>query len=134
MVRKKKVLIILHLCFAFTYLLWLGIQPFVRQATATKASILLLSSVTSNPRFEKLSESKQLELLKGQESVKKGTFRPLVTTYCFTPSGIIWALLSILICFFLLFSIGGGPFSRLAAADRGHYLCLFSHTCSPIKG
>ncbi|MCH9610068.1 MAG: hypothetical protein S4CHLAM81_11590 [Chlamydiales bacterium] len=82
-------------------------QPFVRQVTATKAATLLLKSVTSNDRFEQLPQEEQLELLKGQESLQKGTFRPLVTKFRLEGSGVIWALLSIIICLFLLLHIEG---------------------------
>lgn len=105
--RKRKVLIILHLCFAFSYLFWLGMQPFLRQVTATKAASLLIGSVVKNERFDQLPENQQLELLKGQEEIRKGSFRPLVTKRHFVGAGIIWAILSILVCFFLLFYIEG---------------------------
>ena len=134
MTRKKKVLIILHLCFAFSYLFWLGTQPFVRQVTATKASTLLFTSVTNSPRFEKLPESKQLELLKGQESLKKGTFRPLITKYRFPATGLIWAVLSILVCFFLLFYIEG---AHLAAWLLPVAVIVYAFSLSrapPLKG
>ena len=131
---KKKVLIILQLCFAFAYLFWLGMQPFVRQVTATKASSLLLASVAKNPRFETLPENKQLALLKGQESLKKGTFRPLVTKYRFPLAGIVWTLLSIAICFFLLFSIEGAhSASWLLPLAVVAYACTLGRA-PPLKG
>jgi len=135
MAQKKKVLILLQLCFALCYLLWVGAQPFVRQAAATKAATLLLSSIRSNPRFEKLPQTQQLELLKGQESLKAGSFQPLVTKYCFSGTGIIWAILSILISLFLLknnASRGDGVAWCLPVASL-IYSFSFSHA-PPLRG
>jgi len=105
--QKRKVLIIFHLCFALSYLCWLGLQPFVRQVTATKAASLLLDSVIHDARFDKLPDAERTQLLAGQKDIQQGTLLPLVTSYRFVGPGIAWAFLSIVLCFFLLFHIEG---------------------------
>lgn len=107
MSHKKKVLIILHLCLVFGYLFWVGMQPFIRTTATTKAASLLFDSIKKSPRFQKLEETKQLKILQGAERLKEGSFHPLVTKFRLSLPGLIWALLSLFICFFLLFYIEG---------------------------
>lgn len=82
-------------------------QPFVRQVTATKAATLLLDSVQKNPRFSKLETEKQFSIIKGAKEIREGRLRPLTTKFRFSGAGLTWAVLSLLICFFLLFYIEG---------------------------
>ena len=134
MTRKRKVLIILHLCFVFSYLFWMGTQPFLRQVTATKACSLLFDSIAKSPRFEKLPDQERIELLVGRDALKSGSFQPLVTKFHISKSGMLWAILSLAVCFFLLFDIEGAAIAAwLLPLTIVVYAFALGHEM-PLKG
>ncbi|MFN0064822.1 MAG: hypothetical protein ACKVOH_01160 [Chlamydiales bacterium] len=136
MTRKRKVLVILQLCFAFGYFFWLAFQPILRPLTAKKAAEILLESLVEDEiRFSTLDEGAQLKIMKGYENVKKGNFRPLTSMFRLNPFGVAWAILSLVVCFLLLFHIEGAPIACwvLPLSVLAYGLCL-GRAPPPLQG
>jgi hypothetical protein len=118
MSRKKKILIIFHLCFAFTYLFWLLIQPYVKEIIAQKSKCALFEAVMEKESlFQQLPSVDQLTLLEGYTTAnqkKSPSLLQEVGSLFFVdtpPFALAWLFFSLAICSLLLFRIEGGVVS-----------------------
>jgi hypothetical protein len=113
MSRKKKVLIIIHLCFAFTYLFWQLCQPYLKEILSKKSELTLYEMVMERkPLFNQLPAQDQLFLLEGYETAhkKSPSFLAELGHLFFVdtpPFALAWLFFSLTICFLLLFHIEG---------------------------
>ena len=114
MSRKKKVITILHLCFAFSYLSWLLILPYGKAVISQKSELALYEVVLEHSSlFQELSSSDKLALSEGYEKThnrESPSFLRQVCSLFFleAPSfALAWLFFSIIICLLLLFQIEG---------------------------
>ncbi|MCC5832065.1 MAG: hypothetical protein JJU12_03375 [Chlamydiales bacterium] len=107
MSRKKKILIIFHLIFAFSFLTWLVIKPYTMEVVSRKSQRALYEKVLQREElFQNLSIEEQEAIREGYHEVAK---RPAASLFkSETPAfGLAWLFFSILICILLLFNIEG---------------------------
>lgn len=103
MPNAKKIFVIIHLIFAFTYLSWLILQPAFKEALFQKSKKALFDEVIGNTTyFEMLPHEEQACLIVGAKKVIKGDFRIQTSILSFG-----WFLFSLVICLLLLFEIEG---------------------------
>ncbi len=114
MSRKKRIFIIIQLIFAFTFLSWLLMKPFVMEVISRKSQISLYEMVMEREAlFQALSPEEQAEVKLGYDAVKHSSGTPLlrqVGSLLFvdtSPFVLAWIFFSILICMLLLFHIEG---------------------------
>lgn len=114
MSRKKKILIIFHLCFALSYFFWLLIQPYVKEIVSQKSEKALYEMVMARETlFHSLSPEEQLVLTTGYETLQKRPSPSILHEmgrlfFVDTPPfALAWLFFSLLICFLLLFRIEG---------------------------
>ncbi len=114
MSRKKKILIICHLCLAFSFLFWLLLQPYVKAIVAYKSQLALYEMVhEKNELFQQLSPSDQRLILEGYSVALQKTvpsfWKALGSHFLSAtpPFALAWLFFSILISFLLLFQIEG---------------------------
>lgn len=114
MSRKKKILIIFHLCFAFSFLTWLLIQPYVKGVVAQKSERALYEALFAHKDFfQELPASEQKLLLEGYAKLgkEKSAHSESIGHVFFKttpPFALAWLFFSIVISLFLLFRIEGG--------------------------
>ncbi|MCH9609158.1 MAG: hypothetical protein S4CHLAM45_03800 [Chlamydiales bacterium] len=107
MPRKKRIIIIIHLCFAFSYLFWILIHPFIKEVVIKKSEAILFESVVGNETlFATLPIDEQSNIREGYQknALRKQSYGENFSLSFF---GVVWMLLSITLSFFLLFSISG---------------------------
>ncbi len=118
MPKKKKILVIIHLCFACTFLCWLVLQPYLKEVMSQKSLKGLYETVIEKQScFQELSQSDQEALLSGYAKMKvqkppslMGQIGHLffVTTH---PFALAWLFFSLAISVLLLFEIEGAKSS-----------------------
>lgn len=114
MSRRKKILTILHLGFAFTFLCWLLIQPYVKEVVTQKSAKALFAQVMEKEAlFRGLSSEKQKAIVEGFEQAKKKSkpsFLHEIGHLFFVstpPFALAWLFFSLAIPLLLLFRIEG---------------------------
>lgn len=114
MSRKKKILVIFHLIFAFTLLSWLIMKPYVKETVSRKSEISLYQMVFEREMlFQNLSQEDQALLIKGFEEAQAKdapSFTEGLGKAFFVDTSVFalaWIFFSILICLLLLFQIEG---------------------------
>lgn len=114
MTRKKKILIILHLCFAFAYLSWLLLKPYVREVVSQKSQIALYEMVLGREAlFQQLAPDEQTKIIEGHSAVHhqqgQGMLRKLREVFFVEtpPFALAWLFFSLTIGIFLLLRIEG---------------------------
>lgn len=108
MPRKKRVLIIIQLCFAFTYLFWMIFHPFLKEVVFQKSEAIVFEDVMGNEMlFASLPVEEQEEIRDGYEQQKHSNHGGYFANFSVSIFGLSWMILSLLICFFLLFNIEG---------------------------
>lgn len=131
MSRKKKILLILHLCLAFSYLFWLLIQPFVKEVFLVKSQKDLYEMIFQREAlFSKLPQEDQLALIEGYKTINEKRAPSGHSFFVETPAfALAWLFFSLLICFLLLFHIEGAAFSTwlLPLIVLGYVYFLYDH-------
>lgn len=119
MSRKKKILIIVHLCLAFAFLIWLLIQPYVQEIISQKSQLALYEMVMEREAlFRELPPIDQITLLEGYAAAARKQDKPslvhevgrlfFITT---PPFALAWLFFSVAISILLLFHIEGAAIS-----------------------
>lgn len=118
MSRKKKILILSHLCLACTYLCWLLIQPYVKEIVSYKSQIALYEMVHERTAlFAELSADDQRLILQGYATTlqhKTPSFWEQMGHLFFTqtpPFALAWLFFSLVTALLLLFHIEGAALS-----------------------
>ena len=139
MSRKKRILIIFQLCFAFAFLCWLLIQPYVKEVVAQKSEIALYEVVMERGAFfQELPPEERLALMGGFEAAQNKERPSLLHEmgqlfFVDTPAfALAWLFFSLAICIMLLFRIEGALLSTwlLPLIVLGYAYFLYS---SPPK-
>jgi len=74
MSRKKRMLILIHLIFACTFLSWLFMKPYVMAVTSHKSQLALYEMVMERETlFQTLSSKQQSSIKQGFESTQRGS-------------------------------------------------------------
>ncbi len=114
MSRKKKILIIIHLIFAFTFLSWLLMKPYVMEVISFKSQLALYEMVMERESlFQDLSNEQQFSITQGFETDNRRLGPSIMHQlghlfFVETPAfALAWIFFSLLICFLLLFHIEG---------------------------
>lgn len=128
--RKKKILIIIHLIFAFTYLSWLFMKPYAMQIVTRKSEKSLYEMVMAREAlFQKLSTQEQLAIKQGRELRQTPSLSHQLHRLFFVetpPFALAWIFFSLLISLFLLLGIEGATKTAwilpLLALGYGYFL------------
>jgi hypothetical protein len=114
MSRKKKIIIIFHLIFAFSFLSWLVMKPYVMEVVSRKSQTSLYEMIIEREAlYQNLSIQEQEVIQNGyREMAKKpgSSFTKQLGRLFFaeTPSfALAWLFFSVLLCLLLLFNIEG---------------------------
>ncbi len=114
MSRKKKVFIILHLIFTFTFLSWLLMKPYVLEVMAKKSQLALYEMVIEKESlFHSLPSDQQTQIVEDFERAQTRSGPSLMHAvgrlfFVDTPVfALAWIFFSIAICLLLLFHIEG---------------------------
>lgn len=108
MPRKKRVLIIIHLCLAFTYLFWIVLHPILKEVVMKKSEAVLFENVIGNAAlFATLEPSVQEEIQGGHERLKQEHHGTYFENFSVSLFGLIWMISSIMLAIFMLFRIEG---------------------------
>lgn len=116
MSRLKKILIIIQLCLAFSFLFWLFIQPYVKNYVLKKTEAALYETLFSkNEMFSALDAQTQALLQNGYETInlrKNATFfSQLKFAFHEThPLAFAWLFFALVVSFLLLFHVKNAPF------------------------
>src|SRR5262249_43202346 len=114
MSRKKKILVLLQLCMAFTYLCWLILQPYVKEIVSYKSQLALYEMVLERePLFEQLPAKDKRIIERGYAAAmqrKAPSFWKAFGVGFLThtpPFALAWLFFSLAIPLLLLFHIEG---------------------------
>ncbi|MCH9627687.1 MAG: hypothetical protein S4CHLAM2_13290 [Chlamydiales bacterium] len=114
MPRKKKIFIILHLIFTFTFFSWLLMKPYVLEVMAKKSQLALYEMVIEKESlFRSLPTEEQKQITEGFENARTRSGPSLmhaVGRLFFVDTSVFalaWIFFSIAICLLLLFHIEG---------------------------
>jgi hypothetical protein len=108
--RRVKAIIIVHLCLAFTYLIWSLLQPPLRDHLFKKAELSLYQNIFERKElFDKLEPNRREMIEEGFQKATHQSKRPYLQTLSETFSAIsfVWIVFSIAIGLLLLFHIPG---------------------------
>jgi len=108
MSRKQRIILICHLCFAFTYMLWLFLQPPLKHQMQARANQLLTEAITTHEQFDTLPQEEQNGLTE-HTPIQKSPYLPaLFQVFKQTPPLFLaWLVLSLLLPIGLIFRIEG---------------------------
>lgn len=128
--RKKRVLIILQLIFAFSLLVWVWIKPYTMKVVAKKSQTALYEMVMEREAlFNALPLDDQLILKEGHKQGKTPTL--YIST---SPFVIAWIFFAILVSILLLFQIEGAIASSWLLPALVLAYGYFLYTAPPKKG
>jgi hypothetical protein len=133
--RKKKVLIICHLCFAFSYLMWLLIQPAVKEIVSQKSQSALYNLVMEREALVRLLPEEDQFLLAESGELLQNKVSPSLLhdmgrlLFVDTPPfALAWLFFSLAICLLLLLRIEGAAFCAwllpLLVVGYAYFLCM----------
>jgi hypothetical protein len=137
MSRRKKIFIICHLCFALSFLVWLLIQPYVREIVSQKSQNAVYEMVTSHSLFKDLPESEQEGLVSGYDKVKKQNAPSFLHEcgrlfFISTPAcALAWLFFSLAVSLLLLFQIEGAEKAAWLLPCIVLAYMYFSYTSAP---
>lgn len=128
--RKKRVLIILQLIFAFSLLVWVWIKPYTMKVVAKKSQTALYEMVMAREAlFNALALDDQKVLTAGYEQGKSPALS--ITT---SPFVIAWIFFAILVSLLLLFQIEGAIASSWLLPALVLAYGYFLYTAPPKTG
>ncbi len=108
MPRKKRVFIIIQLCFAFSYLFWIFLHPYLKEVVVKKSEAVLFESLMENHElFQALSLEDQTQIQNGYQNLLHERHGSYMQNFSVSLFGMVWVVSSLIICFFLLFNIEG---------------------------
>lgn len=142
MSRKKKILIVFHLIFAFSFFSWLLMKPYVMEVVSRKSQRALYEMIMERETlFQNLSHHEQSSIQEGYKAVSKQHGPSFVQRlgrlfFIETPSfALAWIFFSILICLLLLFHIDGAKMAAwilpLLVVGYGYFLYASPKTPKP---
>lgn len=124
MSRKKRILIIIQLCFAFTFFSWLLMKPLVMQTAARKSHAALFEMVEQHPEY-----AKQAPIPASYTPDKSRLLDE-------PPFALAWLFFSVVVCLLLLFHIEGAVIASwlLPLLVVGYAYFLYANPPPPTEG